>query len=272
MSFFSHKSPWQAEWDRLSKREARFLERAAEREAPLLERGLADKVPKKLRGTLDAAFCKAFSLMFERGTGAIEKVCQRERREHEFQVRQYAADLREDKKSLRAVSRAAGSAGRKNLLLSGAEGVGLGLLGVGLPDIPVFTAVLLKSVYETALSYGCRYDTPKERIFVLRVIRTALSHGGELGELDRSIDGFQQAGTWPEGVTVERELAAAASCLSGELLYMKFLQGIPIAGAVGGVCDVTCLHRVQTYADLKYHKRFLLRRQEKRCAAVQEPE
>lgn len=39
-------------------------------------------------------------------------------------------------------------------MISGVEGVGLGLLGIGLPDIPLFTAVILKSVYEIALSYG----------------------------------------------------------------------------------------------------------------------
>ena len=269
MSLFSKKSPWQAEWDRLEKRESRFLERASEREASRLDRLLEDKVPDKLRETLNTAFGKAFALVFEKGVGVIEKTYRREQKEYDFRVREYAADLREDKKSLRAVPKAAGGAGRLNLLLSGVEGVGLGLLGIGLPDIPLFTGMLLKSVYEIALSYGCGYDTDEERIFVLRAITAALSRGAAAEEADRRLDAFLLSGRWPEEVTVEGEIAAAASCLSGELLYMKFLQGIPIAGVVGGAYDAVYLHRVQTYADIKYHKRFLLRQRAKKQTAAE---
>ena len=35
-----------------------------------------------------------------------------------------------------------------------AEGVGLGVLGIGLPDIPIFLAGLLRGIYQIALSYG----------------------------------------------------------------------------------------------------------------------
>jgi len=41
----------------------------------------------------------------------------------------------------------------------------MGAFGVGLPDIPVFVGVVLKSVYEVALNYGYRYDTPEEKYF-----------------------------------------------------------------------------------------------------------
>lgn len=252
----SAKSPWQAEWERALRQEARFLKQAEGREPALLNRMLADKVPEKLRETLTAAFSRAFDLVLNRGTGLIEKSCARPRREADFQVRQYAAGVKGDRRSLRACARAAGAAGRKNLLLSGVEGVGLGLLGVGLPDIPLFTAVLLKSLYETALDCGCGYDTPEERIFLLRLIRGALSREGR--QLGRTLEDFMRTGRWPEGVTVEQETAAAARCLSDELLYLKFLQGIPIAGAVGGAGDALCLRRVQRYAGIQYQKRFLL--------------
>lgn len=34
---------------------------------------LEEKIPPKLQGTLDAAFAKAFALIFEKGTGIIER-------------------------------------------------------------------------------------------------------------------------------------------------------------------------------------------------------
>ena len=51
---------------------------------------------------------------------------------------------------MRTFKKGAAASSRKNLLLSTAEGVGLGVLGIGLPDIP-FTGMILKSIYEVAL-------------------------------------------------------------------------------------------------------------------------
>ena len=45
--------------------------------------------------------------------------------------------------------------------------------------------------------------------------------------------------------------------MSKELLYMKFLQGIPVAGAAGGIYNVIYLRKIQRYAGMKYRKRFL---------------
>jgi hypothetical protein len=44
------------------------------------------------------------------------------------------------------------------------------------------------------------------------------------------------------------------------MLYMKFLQGIPIVGAVGGAFNAISMHNLTAYANLKYHKRFLIGR------------
>lgn len=56
-------------------------------------------------------------------------------------------------------------------------GIGLGVLGIGLPDIPLFTGMVLKSIYETAISYGFPYDTEEEQCYILKLISTALSRG-----------------------------------------------------------------------------------------------
>lgn len=52
-------------------------------------------------------------------------------------------------------------------------------------------------------------------------------------------------------------IEATASALSKELLYMKFVQGIPLVGAVGGAYDAVCMNRVQRYASSKYRRRYL---------------
>lgn len=78
--------------------------------------------------------------------------------------------------------------------------------------------------------------------------------------LNRTLDRYIGLGRWDDATVMRRQIDQTARSLSGELLYMKFLQGIPLAGAVGGAYDVIYLHRIQTYARMKYHKRFLLSR------------
>ena len=53
------------------------------------------------------------------------------------------------------------------MLISGVAGVGMGVAGVGIPDIPVFTSMVLKSIYEIALNYGFDYDTKEDLFFLL---------------------------------------------------------------------------------------------------------
>ena len=135
MKLFSRKDPVQAELEKLKKQEEKFLAKNREQKELPLNRFLQDKIPEKLQGTLEAAFAKAFSLIFEKGTGIIEKTYQKEELEKRSAIRQYAADVRGDRKSLKNFSRQAAGTGAGNTLASAAAGVGMGLLGIGIPDI-----------------------------------------------------------------------------------------------------------------------------------------
>ena len=56
---------------------------------------------------------------------------------------------------------------------------------------------------------------------------------------------------------METCIKKAAATMSKELLYMKFLQGIPVVGAVGGAYDVIYMKQINKFAELKYRRRFL---------------
>lgn len=88
------------------------------------------KIPKKLQETLDAAFSKAFTLIFQKGSHVIEKTYRKEELEKNYQIQEYAYQLCKNRKSLKAFSKKAEGTGRKNLLLSGVSGVGMGILGI----------------------------------------------------------------------------------------------------------------------------------------------
>ncbi len=268
LNILKRKTPVERELEALEKRERRFMEQRRAQKEGTLNRLLADKVPDKLQNTLDTAFNKAFALMFEKGVGLIEKTYNREALRREYDVSIYADSLHSTRKTLRKFSKKAGKTGAKNLTLSGVSGVGLGILGIGLPDIPVFTGMILKCIYETALNYGFEYSSESEKYFVLLLIEGAVSYGGNLEEVDGKIEKFIAKGMPSEGYSLYGQMAKTSGALSKELLYMKFLQGIPIVGVVGGAYDAVYMRRISQYARLKYQKRFLLGRRHSNKQAI----
>lgn len=256
---FQKKTPRDAEWEKIEKQEKRFRKERAERKEATWQQMLEEKVPDQLQKTLDFAFCKAFAAVFEKGTGVIEKTYKKEETEREYKVRAYSLSLKEDKNSLRAFSKQAKRSGTKNVLLSGVEGVGLGILGIGIPDIPLLTAMMLKSVYQISLHYGIEYDTELERYFIMELIRGSFAYGEEYEEIERNIETFLSHETLPENYIRKEQIIKTSAAVSRELVYMKFLQGIPVIGVVGGVFDAVYVRQLVRYANLKYRKRFLYR-------------
>ncbi len=249
-------TPFEKELAKLLKDEEAFRKKYADKNDSLLNRLLADKVPAGLQNTLDSAFAKAFGLVFEKGTGIIEHSYNRDKKETDFKISEFAAQLNTDSTSLRRFSRSANNSKLVNTTVSGAAGMGMGLLGVGMPDIAVFTALLLKNIYETALSFGFDYESERERNFILRLIHAASCHGEEFDMADLEIDEFIERGSFYGYQDRDDLIAQAAGTLSKDLLYTKFLQGIPIVGIVGGAYDAVFMQRIGTYAELKYRKRF----------------
>jgi len=258
MGVLKKASPWEREFREVWKQEQQFLRRYETRAEIILERKLTELAPEKLMGTLHGAFEKAFGLVFEKGTGAILRVSRQAERRETYQIQEYALNLREDRKRFRAFSQTAGKAGRGNVLISGVAGIGMGLFGVALPDVPLFTAMLFKGVYETAESFGFPCENEAEQIYVLRLVEAALSDGEDLLERSRILDCFAQENYWPDKITLQEQLRATARKVSEAVLYGKALQGVPVVGAAGGVGDAICLSRVQRYAAIRYRKRFLI--------------
>ena len=261
---FQKKSPLDAEWEKLIKDENKFLNNRVDKKDSLLNKKLAEKVPAKLQSTLNSGFAKAFGTVFAKGTDVIEKTYKKEELQKDFKINQYADEVRQSKKSLKTFGKKAKTASSVNLLISGVSGVGMGIAGVGIPDIPVFTGMILKSIYEIALNYGFEYETEGERRFILLIIQGAVSYGDELLKADTAIDEYIANVTVPDEYDEKEQIEQTAESLSKELLYMKFIQGIPVVGAVGGAYDVVYLKKITDYANIKYKKRFLTKKKRMR--------
>ena len=252
------------EWKRLLEREKKMLFSAENKKETKLDGKIREitgmieeRIPEKLQMTLDTAFYKAFLLIFEKGIGVIEKTFKGEELQLEFQVNDFRVDKKPTKRSLRKLE----AAGRKSTLVNSAvttvEGIGLGALGVGIPDIPVFLSMLLKGMYETAASYGYDYNKKEEQILILRMIAAGLADGAEKRKSDQLVEewlGFVPA---VEAVPFEEEVKRASEALSKAMLMAKFIQGLPVVGVAGGMSNPLVYQKVSQYAALKYKKRYL---------------
>ncbi len=256
MGFF--KTPLEKELAALEKREAKLrAERIAKKDGKLTE-FLATRVPTQLQSTLDAAFARAFGAIFEKGTPLIELTYSKSAREKEHQIKLRADELYRSRKTLRAFSKTAKASSRTSLAISGVAGVGMGLFGIGIPDIPVFAGMLLRCIYGIAVDFGFDYSDERERYFILLLIEAGIARGEEFYTLDKRIDELISSNLSGD-FSISEQIPKTSAILSGELLYMKFLQGVPIVGAVGGAYDAIYVKSIGDYARLKYQKRFLLR-------------
>lgn len=128
------------------------------------------------------------------------------------------------------------------MVQAGVQGVGLGLLGIGLPDIPLFTLTLLKTIRETAVSFGFAGTETDEQVWILRLIEASLSSGTELEERNRMLNQFIQEGAWPDSPVLEQQMPANGAHAFPVHAVLEICSGIPLVGAVGGCmgCGLPC--------------------------------
>ena len=224
-----------------------------------------DKIPQELYSKLQQAFYMGFKTIFEKGNGIIEKTYDRDQLMLEHEVYDASFEKLNKKKSLKGINKLASKGNLKNMGITAVEGTGLGLLGVGLPDIPVFIGVVLKSVYEISLSYGYDYRDENEQYFILKLIEAALAADELKTERNDEVDkliGFFVDGT-PIGYDIDLQMRNTADSFAADMVCIKFIQGLPIVGAIGGPANVLYCKKISDYAKVKYQKRYLLEKQKR---------
>ncbi len=246
---------------KIEEREARSCQTKKKEENPL-QKKIAEKIPEGLEEKLEKAFTVGFKIVFKKGDAVIEKTYDKEKRQQDYDIRDFTLERRKNKKALWNLNLESDRRKWGNLGLTALEGSALGLFGIGLPDIPVFIGMLLKSVYEAAMSYGFDYKSEEERYYILKVMEAALLSGKERKEKLKEAD--ETAGKLAKNIvldsSLDEQIQKTAKALAEEMLYMKVLQGIPIAGVLGGIANVKCMNKIAETARLKYQKRYLLKK------------
>ena len=215
-----------------------------------LKQTIYSKVPKKLISALESAFIKAFEGVFLNGTAAIEKTFDKENLKLEYDATNFIINKKQTRKTMKKLDKPSNKSNAINHTATTAAGLGLGFLGLGLPDIPLFVGTMLKGIYEIAISYGISYDSEEEKIYILRLIRLALAQDKKTINdlLDLEIYDYTD---------IKTEMQETAKLMADALLVEKFMQGIPIVGMVGGVTNWATYRKVSKIAVIKYKTRYI---------------
>lgn len=247
------------ELQKINKQEEKWLS-AKERDNVVKDK-IYEKVPDGLSHTLELAFEKAFSLVFLKGRKILEKTFDKEALQMEFAMGDQFVEQKQTQKSVKLLGKKQKRGNLINHASTTATGFGLGLLGMGLPDIPLLVSTILKGIYEVALSYGFSYESEEEQIYILRLIRTALATGENRRSMFQDLivpEDSEIVSTTDYEIELTEEIKKTAKALADALLVEKFVQGIPIVGVVGGFVNHAVYKKILFLAKLEYKKRYLL--------------
>lgn len=253
------------ELEKLEKKEARYFSYSI-KEADESKTTLRDKIPEKAYNALESAFEKGFKLVFEKGGGIIEKTGSLEKAREQGEMYNESLERMIHPGTLKAVDKAASSKVLGSKFAGTADGTVMGLFGMGVPDIPVFLSLMLKSCYEIAAAYGFDYRDPKERKYTIAVLKMAFSvdadrvvAGDECDELAM----IMERGLEYDYEVTEEDLKEIAAVLATDMLVAKFIQGFTLLGVVGGAFNYRMMSKINKAAKLKYKKRFLYHHMER---------
>ncbi|OOM74263.1 EcsC protein family protein [Clostridium puniceum] len=249
--------------EKLLKREEKFFykkenEYIKNKLTPIREK-LEEKVPDKMIEAFEKAFEKGFYYVFEKGTKIIEKSYNLEKLRNEADINEYILSKQINNKNLNRIDKIAKKGIWINKGITTTEGTALGVLGIGLPDIPVFIGIILKTVYEICLNYGFKYDSEEEKAFVLNIICASVNktqkkiiYSNEIDRIGYNIDnGFKNE------VDVNYLIKETSKNLSESMMLTKVIQGMPIIGIYGGISNYIIIRDISEVATIKYKKRML---------------
>ncbi len=249
---------------RITQQEKKLHQTAMKGKTTSWKQEIEKKIPDKTYQGLVSAFTQGFSLVFKKGKKLIEITYDKKNLRQQHEQRDSALRQGTGKLELKQMRKSVSRSSSRNLTATTAEGIALGIFGVGLPDIVLFLSTLLKGIYETALHYGFDYESRREQYWILCMMTAAMSRGRDWERENEEVDSLmtEEIVVVTEEV-LERQIREAASVFAVDMLLLKFIQGMPVVGLIGGAANPVYYHRVMEYVQLKYRKRYLLKQLQK---------
>ena len=243
----------------LQRKEDRIMAAALKARQPGWKKMLEAKVPEKVYTGLNTAFAKGFSMVFQYGRKVIELTYKKEKAAQSHTVRNEGFRSSGNRKEVKQIHKNAGKANTANMIMTTVEGIGLGALGIGMPDIVLFLSTVLRGVYETAVHYGYEYESRFEQMLILKMMAASLSAGEDWFHRNKEVNDWILTGERSVTETdFQAQIQDTAAVFAVDMLLLKFIQGLPVVGLLGGAANPVYYHKILQYTQLKYKRRYLL--------------
>lgn len=241
-----------------------FWKKAVSKTTESVKAKIEDKIPEKLEDTLNKAFTAAFKMVFQEGKVLIKKTYNEETLKSEYADKRVGVQTKGDRSLIKKLRRPAEKRYFKSLGVAATEGVGLGLLGIGLPDIPILIGNMIRTCTVSAHSHGLDTDRKDEQVYMLMMIRLAAMPVEERVAVNRQLDALGDAIDSGKEIflDLEAEMQETSERLSMTLLFSRFVMGLPVVGVAGGLYNPVIVSQLHQLAEVKYEARLL-----KRCKA-----
>ena len=243
----------------LQRKEDRMMAAAVRARKPGWKKALEEKVPEKVYTGLNAAFGKGFELVFCYGRKIIEKTYRKETLTRDHTARNEAFQLSGSRREVKQIHKSAKRSDTLNIAMTTVEGIGLGALGIGMPDVVLFLTTVLRGIYETAIHYGFNYESRFEQMMILKMMAASLSSGDEWFHRNKVVNDWLLAGE--REITDEEfqdQIRETSEVFAVDMLLLKFIQGLPVVGVLGGAANPVYYRKIMHYTQLKYKRRYLL--------------
>lgn len=241
-----------------------FWKKAVSKTTGSVKAKIEDKIPEKLEDTLNKAFTAAFKMVFQEGKVLIKKTYNEETLKSEYADKRVGVQTKGDRSLIKKLRRPAEKRYFKSLGVAATEGVGLGLLGIGLPDIPILIGNMIRTCTVSAQSHGLDTDRKDEQVYMLMMIRLAAMPVEERAAVNRQLEILGDAIDSGKELflDLEAEMKETSERLSMTLLFSRFVMGLPVVGVAGGLYNPVIVSQLHQLAEVKYEARLL-----KRCKA-----
>ena len=89
-------------------------------------------------------------------------------------------------------------------------------------------------------------------------METALSRGDNWEQKNAEVDQLLGQLLEPNPDEMQEQIKKTSDAFAIDMLLLKFVQGLPLVGVIGGLGNPVYYNKVMHYARLKYYKRYVL--------------
>ncbi len=103
-----------------------------------------------------------------------------------------------------------------------------------------------------------RLQLTRKKYLILCMMEAALARGDSWEQKNSEVDRLFEQLQEPITDEMKEQIKRTSDVFAVDMLLLKFVQGLPLVGVIGGIGNPVYYNKVMHYVKLKYYKRYIL--------------